>query len=244
MAHESPLDRDPLNFDLAYWRTGSPVRFIFGGTDEVGRGPLAGPVVAAAVLCVPSTRELWQQNYASLQTLGITDSKKLSAIRRKKILAALNLDFTTWRPATAYPLPLPSIPAAFAIGEVSPAEIDQLNILQAALKAMQIAVQSAQQSLGEGSLTLLTDGNFSPAVAADQKVAVVKGDQRSLTIALASIIAKEYRDHLMQKFDSVYPQYGLAKNAGYPTATHRAALQKYGPCPIHRKSFQGVREFC
>ena len=244
MGETSSLMDDPLNFDLTYWRTGSPVRFIFGGTDEVGRGPLAGPVVAAAVLVAPPTLEIWQQGYAFLQELGITDSKKLSPPRRRKILAKLNLDFTAWQAQTAYPLAGLPFPAAFALGEVAPAEIDQINILQAALKAMQIAVTCAQKSLGDGDLILLADGNFVPAVTAFSKEAVVKGDQRSLTIALASIIAKEYRDYLMQQWDAQYPQYGWAQNAGYPTATHRAALRKYGPCPLHRKSFQGVREFC
>ncbi|MBP5297357.1 MAG: ribonuclease HII, partial [Bacteriovoracaceae bacterium] len=128
--------------------------------------------------------------------------------------------------------------------EVTAAEIDRLHILQAAVKAMQLAVESAQQALGTGALTLLADGNFTPPVAAAQKIAVVKGDQRSLLIALASIIAKEYRDYLMQKWDAQYPQYGWAQNAGYPTKAHRQALQQFGPCPLHRKSFHGVREFC
>jgi ribonuclease HII len=108
-------------------------------------------------------------------------------------------------------------------------------------------VQHAQQFLQtqfkiDGILTLLADGNFVPQSGAAEEYAIVKGDQKSLTIALASVIAKEYRDHLMRKLDAQYPQYGWAKNAGYPTKAHRQALQEFGPSPLHRQSFQGVRE--
>lgn len=238
----------PQDFDLTYWRAGNlPARFVFGGTDEVGRGPLAGPVVAAAVLWAPGAKASWQKDLTILQDLGITDSKKLSALKRKKILAALKLDFTAWQSGQAYPLAIGATPAAFAVAEVDAATIDQINILQASLQAMRWAVQTALDFLagpekGPWDLTLLADGKFRPGSGAAQEEAIIKGDQKSLTIALASIIAKEYRDHFMQKLDAQFPQYGWAKNAGYPTADHRQALQTYGPCCWHRKSFHGVRE--
>lgn len=174
------------------------------GTDEVGRGPLAGPVVAAAVV-LPRGVEI----------LGINDSKKLSVKRREALAEEIK--------AKAL---------AYKIAEVSPAEIDRVNILHAAERAMKEAVEA----LPFGDY-LLVDGQNQLDVRLPVRN-LIGGDSISISIAAASIIAKAYRDHLMVQLDSVYPQYNFAQNKGYGTADHYAALQKYGPSPVHRRSFR------
>lgn len=174
------------------------------GTDEVGRGPLAGPVVAAAVV-LPRGVEI----------LGINDSKKLSEKRREALAEEIK--------AKAL---------AYKIAEVSPAEIDRINILHAAERAMKEAVVA----LPFGDY-LLVDGQNQLDVRLPVRN-LIGGDSISISIAAASIIAKVYRDHLMVQLDSVYPQYNFAQNKGYGTADHYAALQKYGPSPVHRRSFR------
>ena len=174
------------------------------GTDEVGRGPLAGPVVAAAVV--------WPRG---VEILGINDSKKLSEKRREALAEEIK--------AKAL---------AYKIAEVSPAEIDRVNILHAAERAMKEAVEA----LPFGDY-LLVDGQNQLDVRLPVRN-LIGGDSISISIAAASIIAKVYRDHLMVQLDSVYPQYNFAQNKGYGTADHYAALQKYGPSPVHRRSFR------
>lgn len=174
------------------------------GTDEVGRGPLAGPVVAAAVV-LPRGVEI----------LGINDSKKLSEKRREALAEEIK--------AKAL---------AYKIAEVSSAEIDRVNILHAAERAMKEAVEA----LPFGDY-LLVDGQNQLDVRLPVRN-LIGGDSISISIAAASIIAKVYRDHLMVQLDSVYPQYNFAQNKGYGTADHYAALQKYGPSTVHRRSFR------
>lgn len=174
------------------------------GTDEVGRGPLAGPVVAAAVV-LPRGVEI----------LGINDSKKLSEKRREALAEEIKAKALTYK-----------------IAEVSPAEIDRVNILHAAERAMKEAVEA----LPFGDY-LLVDGQNQLDVRLPVRN-LIGGDSISISIAAASIIAKVYRDHLMVQLDSVYPQYNFAQNKGYGTADHYAALQKYGPSPVHRRSFR------
>ena len=174
------------------------------GTDEVGRGPLAGPVVAAAVV-LPRGVEI----------LGINDSKKLSEKRREALAEEIK--------AKAL---------AYKIAEISPAEIDRVNILHAAERAMKEAVEA----LPFGDY-LLVDGQNQLDVRLPVRN-LIGGDSISISIAAASIIAKVYRDHLMVQLDSVYPQYNFAQNKGYGTADHYAALQKYGPSPVHRRSLR------
>lgn len=174
------------------------------GTDEVGRGPLAGPVVAAAVV-LPRGVEI----------LGINDSKILSEKRREALAEEIK--------AKAL---------AYKIAEVSSAEIDRVNILHAAERAMKEAVEA----LPFGDY-LLVDGQNQLDVRLPVRN-LIGGDSISISIAAASIIAKVYRDHLMVQLDSVYPQYNFAQNKGYGTADHYAALQKYGPSPVHRRSFR------
>lgn len=179
-----------------------------GGVDEAGRGPLAGPVVAACVV-LPE---------APLPALdGLTDSKALSEARREHYFALL-----------------PEVALAIGVGSASPAEIDEINILQATFLAMRRAVEAA------GALdALLVDGNKTiPRLVLPQR-AIVKGDAKSLAIAAASVVAKVTRDRELLVLDGLHPGYGLARHKGYPTAAHRDAVRRLGPSPAHRASFLG-----
>jgi len=180
------------------------------GTDEVGRGPLAGPVVAASVI-LPTDCD-----YRQFQ-----DSKTLSPQQRRRLVGVLE-----------------QIGAIVGLGFVSEQEIDRLNILQASLLAMKKSIMS----LTTQPDFLLVDGKFQVPVDLTQRV-LIKGDSRSASIAAASIAAKVARDELMQQYHDQYPQYAFCQNMGYPTLAHRQALAKYGPCPLHRRSFRGVKEF-
>ncbi len=179
------------------------------GLDEAGRGPLAGPVVAAAVILPPGER------YP-----GITDSKKLKPADRER-----GFDLIRERAL------------AFAVSEVSCEEIDEHNILVASRKAMERAVRDL--SLPPGFL--LIDGIVPLETDIPQKC-IKKGDRRSLSVAAASILAKVTRDRLMEAYHEQYPQYNFSKNKGYGTREHLEALQLHGTCPIHRRSFRGVKE--
>jgi ribonuclease HII len=191
--------------DNFLYNSASP--FFTAGTDEVGRGPLAGPVVACAVI-LP----------AGLVIDGVTDSKKLSAKKRERLSAVIKEQAVSW-----------------AIGEASEAEIDTINILQATLAAMARAVEKLKPRPDE----LIVDGLFAPKV--DERIKVIclpHGDMLNQSVAAASIVAKVYRDLLMEQLHEEYPQYGFNRNKGYGTAEHIKALREYGPCPIHRRSFK------
>ena len=177
------------------------------GVDEVGRGPLAGPVVAAAVILDPVRLPA-----------GLNDSKQVSA-KNRALLAA----------------ELPKI-ATVSIAEASVKEIDALNIRQATFLAMRRAVEG----LAIAPEALLIDGRDIPPGLPCHAEAIVKGDGRSLSIAAASIVAKEARDALMRQLDAENPGYGWAQNAGYPTKAHRDALLSLGVTPHHRRSFKPV----
>ncbi|ARJ14196.1 ribonuclease HII [Staphylococcus lugdunensis] len=180
---------------------------IICGIDEVGRGPLAGPVVASAVIL-----------NANHHYLGLNDSKKVSAVNR----AQLNQD-------------LMANVRGYAYGIASAAEIDQLNIY----RATQVAMQRAINQLQVRPTHLLID-----AMSIDSTIsqtAIIKGDAKSVSIAAASIMAKEYRDHLMRDYAQVYPYYGFDKNVGYGTKAHLAGLEQYGVTPIHRRTFEPVK---
>jgi ribonuclease HII len=185
------------------------------GVDEVGRGPLAGPVVAAAVV-LPQT-----------PLKGVTDSKKLSARQREK----LDKQIKAWA-------------KAYGIGVVSPARIVQTNIRLASLEAMRLALA---QVLTQGIHpdVVLVDGRdvfrLPKGAQAMRVKAFVKGDSRSQAIGAASIIAKVYRDNLMDAYHKRWPEYGFDRHKGYPTAIHRQAVLENGPCEIHRLSFKGVK---
>ncbi len=184
------------------------------GVDEAGRGPLAGPVVAGCVILSLDCDYLCYQ-----------DSKKLSAGRRETLFGKLH-----------------ESDAAIGVGIASAEEIDQINILQASLLAMKRAVQSCEQAGGDPGY-LLVDGKFTIPMQMPQQ-ALVRGESKSASIAAASIIAKVTRDRIMADFHEQYPQYNLRQHKGYPTRAHRQAIADYGPTPIHRKTFKGVREFC
>ena len=174
------------------------------GIDEAGRGPLAGPVVAGAVILPKDCR-----------ILGINDSKKLSAGKREELYQVIQ--------ETA---------VAAAVGIVSPARIDEINILQATYEAMRQAVEK----LGKRPDLLLNDAVRIPGLDIPQ-VPIIKGDAKSQSIAAASIIAKVTRDRLMEEYDRIMPEYGFASNKGYGSAGHIEALKKYGPSLIHRRTF-------
>ncbi|MFP4306396.1 MAG: ribonuclease HII [Desulfococcaceae bacterium] len=181
------------------------------GVDEAGRGPLAGPVVSAAVILPPD-----------FPVDGVNDSKKLDEKRREKLFDEIR------RHAFAA-----------AVGRVDVDEIERINILQAALKSMALAVDR----LARAADFLLVDGNRPVPHGCPQET-VVGGDGLSVSIAAASIVAKVTRDRMMAEYDARYPDYGFARHKGYGTAVHREAIRRFGPCPIHRRTFRGVREFC
>ncbi len=176
------------------------------GIDEAGRGPLAGPVVAAAV-CLDLDNLHW--------ALGLDDSKKLKREERKIFYNLIQQNALS-----------------IGIGIIEPLIIDEINILQATALAMQKAVQS----LSKENLLLLVDGLFVPLLGKNQ-VATVKGDAKSISIAAASIMAKETRDRIMERLDLIYPKYGFASNKGYGTKEHLKNLLEFGPTPVHRQSF-------
>jgi ribonuclease HII len=180
------------------------------GIDEAGRGPLAGPVVSAAVI-IPM----------SLQIPGVSDSKKLSP-RQREYLYEKIYDFAV----------------SVGIGIVDPFEIDRINILQAALLSMAMAVEN----LVPQPDCLLIDGTFLISSPLPQE-AIPKGDALSVSIAAASIVAKVTRDRLMKRYHQDYPQFEFSKHKGYPTKAHKKAIQKFGCCPIHRRTFKGVKEY-
>jgi len=183
--------------------------FLFvAGVDEVGRGCLAGPVVAAACIL--------DQNRAVPAKLN--DSKKLTAKQRDEIGEELRANAL-----------------AFGIGTVEAEEIDRINILEATKKAMSLAIAA----LAPAADYLLIDALQLKLVCLPQK-AIIKGDSISYSIAAASVIAKTYRDALMADLDPQFPAYGFAEHKGYGAASHRAAIRKHGPCPLHRKTFRGV----
>ena len=180
------------------------------GVDEAGRGPLAGPVVSAAVVLSPA-----------FALSDVMDSKKLSAQKRARLYDKI------------YALAI-----SIGIGIVDPVEIDRINILQASLLAMAMAVEN----LDPQPDCLLIDGNFCISSQLPQK-SIIKGDSLSVSIAAASIIAKVTRDRLMVSYDFYYPQYGFCQHKGYPTKAHKAAIRRFGGSPIHRRSFKGVKEY-
>lgn len=174
------------------------------GIDEVGRGPLAGPVVAGAVI-LPTDCEI----------LYLNDSKKLSEKKRELLYDEIM-----------------EKAVATGIGVISPARIDEINILQATYEAMRMAISNLKVQPS----VLLNDAVTIPLVELPQ-VPIIKGDAKSVSIAAASIIAKVTRDHMMVEYEEIYPGYSFAANKGYGSAQHIAALKELGPTPIHRRTF-------
>ena len=178
------------------------------GIDEVGRGPLAGPVVACAVVLPKDVTILY-----------LNDSKKLSEKKRELLYDDIM-----------------EKAVAVGIGAVGPARIDEINILQATYEAMRMAIEDLTGKLGKKPDLLLNDAVTIPEVDIPQ-VPIIKGDAKSISIAAASIVAKVTRDHLMIEYDQVLPGYDFAKNKGYGTKAHIAGLKELGATPIHRKTF-------
>ena len=182
---------------------------FIAGVDEVGRGPLAGPVVAAAVI-LPK----------NIEDLGFDDSKKLSASKREEIYRLIQ-----------------EKAIAIGIGIVDADIIDQVNIYQASRLAMQQAVSE---------LKIQPDYLLIDAMKIDvntHQIVIIKGDAKSISIAAASIVAKQVRDQMMQEFDELYPGYDFSNNAGYGTPKHLEGLKSKGICPIHRKTFAPIKDF-
>jgi ribonuclease HII len=182
------------------------------GVDEAGRGPLVGAVVAGAVVLDPLK-----------PILGLKDSKRLTPARREALYAEIVLKAKAW-----------------GVGEASPLEIDQINILQATLLAMQRAVDDLCVRLGRWPDKALIDGNRCPSLPIPAE-AIIKGDSKEPAISAASIVAKVTRDRQMAALHARYPGYGFLQHMGYPTPVHLAALRQLGACPEHRRSFSPVR---
>lgn len=197
------MTKPSLKFEQKLWQKGYK---RVAGIDEAGRGPLAGPVVAASVI-LPM----------DVSILGINDSKKLTQKRRE--------DLYGW--ILGY--------AVVGVKVINHETIDEINILNATKKAMVGAVEdmTAQPDY------LLIDGTIALLTKIDQEY-IIKGDEKSMSIAAASIIAKVTRDYIMEDLHNIFPMYGWDTNKGYGTRTHRDAIQKYGPSAYHRMSFKGV----
>lgn len=194
----------PYRIERTAWRRGYA---RVAGVDEAGRGPLAGPVVAAAVVLPPGER-----------IEGLDDSKRLPGDERERLFAVIE------RRARA-----------IGIAQVDAATIDRINILA----ATRLAMGRALAGLGLEPDLVLTDFVEVAGLGCPQRN-LVRGDQRSATVAAASIVAKVTRDRLMEAEDRRYPEYGFRQHKGYPTPAHRAAIWQHGPCPLHRRTFAGV----
>jgi ribonuclease HII len=188
-------------------------RWLIAGVDEVGRGPLAGPVVAAAVILDPGA-----------PISGLRDSKKLTPARRASLAREIRCKALS-----------------FAVAAADHTEVDALNVLQASLVAMQRAVLALGVTPSHVIVDGNQVPTFAGADTRYSVEARVKGDETVPSVSAASILAKVCRDRLMQRLDRRYPGYGFARNKGYPTAVHLDGLVRLGPCPIHRLSFAPVR---
>jgi ribonuclease HII len=207
------ISTDIDTFHFERFLAGSGYRCV-AGVDEAGRGPLAGPVVAGCVV-LPSDCPYHR----------FKDSKILPAAAREELFAELH-----------------ACGAGIGFAVVSHQEIDRCNILRASLMAMARAVEQLAGKLAAGPDYLLVDGTFPAPVGLPQKT-LVKGESKSASIAAASIVAKVVRDRLMEEYHGQFPEYNFLRNKGYATADHRRAIERFGPCAIHRRTFRGVREF-
>ena len=211
MARLNPIDR--FEFERVLWTQGVA---RVAGVDEAGRGPLAGPVVAAAAI-LPSK---WAQSGLPRELEGLNDSKQLTATQRERFFAFITSCGEI----------------EFGIAQVDAALIDEINILQATHRAMNDALAKLQPAPEHA----LVDGRPVTTMRVPQ-TAIVKGDARSYSIAAASVLAKVTRDRIMLEFHAQFPEYGFSEHKGYGTPQHLAAIAKLGPCPIHRRSFAPIR---
>lgn len=203
-----PEKTDLTLHEKSIWQ--NDIKFV-AGIDESGRGPLAGPVVAAVVI-FPPFKKIKEK---------IGDSKKFSPNRREQLFEFINKEAIDW-----------------GIGIVGEKIIDKINILQ----ATRLAMLKAVEALKTPPEFLLIDGPISLNIKISQKP-IIRGDEQSLSIGAASIIAKVLRDRVMHKYHRLFPEYGFDEHKGYPTSKHINALEKYGPSPIHRRSYEPVKKF-
>tara|TARA_Y100000780_G_scaffold214108_1_gene215454 strand:+ start:4064 stop:4783 length:720 start_codon:yes stop_codon:yes gene_type:complete len=217
--------------------------FRLAGLDEVGRGPLAGPVISGvAYFC--GTKKSLLAHLEKLVELKVTDSKKLTTKKRRKIISDIGIDLESLEIGKEIPLKIFNEEISLYLDEASHSEIDQINILQASLTSMaRCAHCFADKS--DSLMLAFFDGNKIPDQLSSKikAASLIKGDSKSALIGLASIVAKEFRDFHMEKLAKIYPGYGFEKHAGYPTQQHREAIKSLGVTPIHRKSFKGVKEY-
>ncbi len=199
---------------------------LVAGLDEAGRGPLAGPVVAAAVVLLPNSKS---ENRNSKWVAGVKNSKALTAKQRESVYAKLTAHKNI----------------AYGVGIISEKIIDEINILQ----ATKLAMVQALENLAITADYLLIDGNFTidasrlrQGFGEPKQKTIIKGDEKVYSIAAASIIAKVTRDRLMQEYHQQYPGYGFDEHKGYGTPAHLANLTKLGPCDLHRRSFFPIRQ--
>ncbi|MGA9776962.1 MAG: ribonuclease HII [Limisphaerales bacterium] len=211
MARTAFIDR--FEFERALWNRGMT---RVAGVDEAGRGPLAGPVVAAAAV-LPSP---WAESGLPRELEGLNDSKQLTPMQRERFFAFLTACGEV----------------EYAVAQIDSVQIDEINILRATHRAMNAALAD----LVPQPQHALVDGRPVKTMRVPQ-TAIIKGDARSYSIAAASVLAKVTRDRLMLEFDRQWPAYGFAEHKGYGTARHLAALTAHGPCPIHRKSFAPLK---
>lgn len=208
----APPDR--LVFEREWWARGI---VHLAGIDEAGRGPLAGPVVVAAVILPAS----WAVPGIPEEYRDLNDSKKLSQRARDGFYERIVHDCRV----------------AWSIAEISPEVIDQINILAATHRGM----NEVLARIRPGAEHALVDGTRVPSLTCPQ-TSLVKGDSRSYSIAAASVLAKVTRDRRMLEADQLFPRYGFARHKGYPTPDHLEAVKRHGPCPIHRRSFAPLRQ--
>jgi len=213
------MKRPNLKEEKKLWKKGLKV---VAGLDEVGRGCLAGPVVAVATVIDPRT------NFKKWKSLlqKVNDSKKLTPEKREKVFEMIqSAPFLFW-----------------AVGRVSPKVIDKINILEATKLAMKKAIKNLKAKINSDVDFLILDGNFKLNTKIPQK-SIIKADEKVFSCAISSIIAKVKRDELMKKYAKIYPQFCFEKHKGYPTSLHLKMVQKYGVCKIHRKSFGPIKKY-
>lgn len=226
-----------MTFEKRFFLPNTP--FLLVATDEAGRGPLAGPVVAGAVGLRVENADEAQKILRKLRRRGVNDSKKLSAMERVSVLEVFQWDMEA--AVLSAQILKDNLIASWA--QADSQEIDRINILQASLLSMRAAAEVVAK-MEKLPVVWLIDGNKAPAeVAPEWSVhPVVDGDAKSCLIGLASVIAKVKRDRIMHEYDILHPQYGFRNHVGYPTPQHVAALLKHGPLPWHRRSFKTVKE--
>lgn len=222
---------------LGFFISGSEESKIIIGVDEVGRGCLAGSVVAAAAVLSPERVLAMGFLNDGQRGRGFKKSPKNSDHPIRRIQDSKMIpeeERSLFRDAVK------EFARGYAVGEASVEEIEKLNILYASHLAMERAVAKLESDLGIRAHKILIDGHIVPKAFLGRGTALIKGDQKSLTIACASIMAKVHRDEMMAEMESVYPGYGLGKHKGYPTPFHKKQIETLGITPIHRKGFKGV----